>query len=104
MTGNRQLRAWPASDGLVVGDWLRVGDGLADGAAWHSEAMTVITKQALVKNSRIIAPIDRGGRWTVSWRVRADWRRSWPGRPWLDAGEQPNLAGVHASGSKASTS
>jgi len=31
MTGNRQLRAWPASDGLVVGDWLSVGDGVADG-------------------------------------------------------------------------
>ena len=31
MTGSRQLRAWPASDGLVVGDWLRVEDGVADG-------------------------------------------------------------------------
>jgi hypothetical protein len=33
MTGNRQLRAWPASDGLVVGDELGVGDGVADGLA-----------------------------------------------------------------------
>jgi hypothetical protein len=30
MTGNRHLRAWPASDGLVVGEGLGVNAGVAD--------------------------------------------------------------------------